>query len=63
MDRSYPLANTGRMVNKVLQRGRCKRRGEAYTEPYVEPLSDARTMLAALFNILLEKLLDLPFSP
>ena len=32
--------------------GRSERRGEAYTEPYVEPLSDARTMLAGFFSIL-----------
>ncbi len=31
---------------------------EAYFEPYVEPLRDARTKLAALFNILLEHAFD-----
>ena len=33
-------------------RGRSERRGESYFVPYVEPLSDARTKLADLFNIL-----------
>ena len=42
-----------RMVKKTVQQGRSERRGEAYSGPYVEPLSDARTMLAAFFNILL----------
>ena len=36
----------------AVQRGRSKRRGEAYSE-YVEPLNDARTKLADFFNILL----------
>jgi len=40
------------MVKKVVQRGRSERRGEAYSVPYVEPLSDARTKLAGFFNIL-----------
>ncbi len=38
----------------AVQRGRSERRGEAYSFPYVEPLSDARTKLADFFNILLE---------
>ncbi len=37
----------------AVQRGRSKRRGEAYSAPYVEPLSDERTKLADFFNILL----------
>ena len=37
----------------AVQRGRSKRRGEAYFE-YVEPLNDARTKLADFFNILLD---------
>ncbi len=41
------------MVKKAVQRGRSEQRGEAYSEPYVEPLSDARTKLADSFNILL----------
>ncbi|WHZ23106.1 MAG: hypothetical protein OJF47_002218 [Nitrospira sp.] len=45
------------MVKKVVQQGRSERRGEAYFEPYVEPLSDARTTLAAFFNILQDALL------
>ena len=34
----------------TVQRGRSKRRGEAYSE-YVEPLNEARTKLADFFNI------------
>ncbi len=41
------------MVKKTVQRGRSERRGESYSPPYVEPLSDARTKLADFFNILL----------
>ena len=36
----------------VVQRGRSERRGEAYPQGYVEPLSDARTKLAVIFSIL-----------
>ncbi len=43
------------MFKKAVQRGRSERRGEAYSFRYVEPLSDARTKLAAFFNILLER--------
>lgn len=42
------------MVKKTVQRGRSERIGEAYVFRYVEPLSVARTMLAAFFNILLD---------
>jgi hypothetical protein len=35
------------------KQGRSERKGDAYSESYGEPLSDARTMLAAFFNILL----------
>jgi len=41
------------MVNKTVQQGRSERGGEAYSLPYVEALSDARTPLAGLFTILL----------
>jgi hypothetical protein len=41
------------MVKKAVQRGRNEQRGDAYSLPYVEPLSDARTTLADFFNILL----------
>jgi hypothetical protein len=44
------------MFKKAVQRGRSERGGEAYSFPYVEPLSDARTKLADFFNILLEHL-------
>jgi hypothetical protein len=42
------------MFKKVVQRGRSERSGEAYSGPYVEPLSDASTKLANFFNILLD---------
>ena len=42
-----------RMLKKVVQQGRSERRAEAYPLGYVEDLSDARTMLAELFSILL----------
>ena len=35
-----------------VQQGRSERRGESYSAPYVEPLSDARTKLADFFSIL-----------
>ena len=38
------------MFKKTVQRGRSEQRGESYSAPYVEPLSDARTMLAGLFQ-------------
>jgi hypothetical protein len=41
-----------RMFKKAAQRGRSKRRGEAYSFPYGEPLSAARTKLEVFFNIL-----------
>jgi tRNA-specific 2-thiouridylase len=41
------------MFKKAVQQGRSERRGKAYSLPYVEPLSDARTPLADFFNILL----------
>jgi len=42
------------MLKKAVQQGRSERRGEAYSVPYVEPLSDVRTPLADFFSILLE---------
>ena len=39
----------------AVQQGRSERRGESYSVPYVEPLRDARTSLAAFFRILLEQ--------
>ena len=41
------------LFKKAFQRGRSERRGEAYSVPYVEPLSDARTKLEDFFNSLL----------
>jgi hypothetical protein len=43
------------MFKKSVQRGRSERRGDAYSVPYVKPLSDARTKLADFFNILQEQ--------
>jgi hypothetical protein len=40
------------MVKKAVQQGHSERRGETYSGPYVEPLSDARTTLADFFSIL-----------
>jgi hypothetical protein len=42
------------MLKKFVQQGRSERRGDAYSVPYVEALSDARTPLADFFSILLE---------
>jgi len=38
------------LFKKSVQQGRSERRGESYFVPYVEPLSDARTMLVGFFN-------------
>jgi hypothetical protein len=43
------------MLKKFVQQGRSERRGDAYSVPYVEPLSDARTPLADFFSILLDR--------
>jgi len=40
-------------AQKGRRQGRSERRGEAYSAPYVEPLSDARTTATAFFSILL----------
>ncbi len=42
-----------RMLKKAVQQGRSKRRGDAYSVRYGEPLSEARTPLADFFSILL----------
>jgi hypothetical protein len=42
-----------RLFRKAVQQGRSERRGESYSVPYVEPLSDARTKLADFVNSLL----------
>ena len=44
-----------RLFKKAVQQGRSKRRGEAYSVRYVEPLSAARTPPADFFNSLLVK--------
>ena len=43
-----------RLFRKAVQQDRSERRGESYSVPYVEPLSDARTMLADFVNSLLD---------
>ena len=45
-------------LKMAVQRGRSERRGESYSVPYVEPLSDARTMLADFFSIPLSLMRD-----
>ena len=42
-----------RLFKMAVQQGRSERRGEAYSVPYGEPLSDARTQSADFFNSLL----------
>jgi hypothetical protein len=49
------VQNPLRLFGKVVQQGRSERRGEAYSVPYVEPLSDARTLLADFINSRLGK--------
>lgn len=52
--RHGPVRNQpSRLFKKVVQQGRNERRGDAYSVPYVEPLSDVRTPLADFFNSLL----------
>ena len=41
-----------RLFKKIFQRGHSERRGEAYSVPYVEPLSDVRTKPEGFFNSL-----------
>ena len=50
-----------RLFRKAVQQGRSERRGDAYSVPYVEPLSDARTPLADFINSLLNA--GVPFIP
>ena len=40
-------------AQKGRRQGRSERRGEAYSAPYVEPLSDTRTTAVGFFSILL----------
>lgn len=47
------FSNEHRMLKKAALQGHSERRGEAYFVPYVEPLSNARTPLAAFLSILL----------
>jgi hypothetical protein len=42
-----------RLFRRAVQQGRSERRGESYSVPYGEPLSDARTMPADFVNSLL----------
>ena len=41
------------MLKKAVQQGRSERRSEAYPLGYVEGLSNARTLLAGFFSILI----------
>ncbi len=46
------------MLKKTVQQGRSERRTEAYPLGHVEGLSDARTMLADFFSILLRDIVE-----
>ncbi|BCA55051.1 hypothetical protein W02_21910 [Nitrospira sp. KM1] len=52
-----------RLFRKAVQQGRSERRGESYSLPYVEPLSDARTPLEDFVNSLLAVLRSFPGTP
>jgi hypothetical protein len=47
-------SKASRLLKKSAQQGRSERGGEACFVLHVEPLSDARTMLAGFFNNLLD---------
>jgi hypothetical protein len=51
-----------RLFRKAVQQGRSKRRGESYSLPYIELLSDARTLLADFVNSLLVEFRLSPIS-
>jgi hypothetical protein len=51
-----------RLFRKAVQQGRSERRGESYSGPYVEPLSDVRTPLAAFVNSLLSSIQQTAWS-
>ena len=51
--RAHPPTPARRDAHVTVQ-GRSERSGESYSALYVEPLSDARTLLADFFHILLE---------
>ena len=42
-------------AKKAVQQGRSELRGESYSAPYGEPLSETRTPLAVFFRILLKE--------
>ena len=44
---------SSRMLKKAVQQGRIKRRGDAYSVRYGEPLREVRTLLADFFSTLL----------
>lgn len=50
---THRVTITRRPFKKAVHQGRSERRGEAYSVPYVEPRSEARTQLADFFNGLL----------
>jgi hypothetical protein len=47
----------------AVQQGRSERSGEAYSAPYGEPRSDARTPLADFFSILLAAICPTLYNP
>jgi len=52
-----------RLFRKAAPQDRSKRRGEAYSLPYVEPLNTARTPLADFFKSLLDDTIVLMEGP
>jgi hypothetical protein len=48
------------MLKNTVRQGRSERRSEAYSFPYVEDLSEARTPLADFFSILVRRSHDQP---
>jgi len=49
-----------RLFRKAVQQGRSEQRGEAYSPPYVEPLSEARTPRADFINSLIGAVMKQP---
>src|SRR5689334_18922179 len=61
-ERPVKLSSARRMVKTDVQQRRSERCGETLSLPYVEPLSDARTKLMAVFTILLRADADSVFN-
>ena len=51
----WDRSTSRRMLKMAVQRGRSEQRPEAYPLGYVEDLSEARTPLADVFSILLNR--------